>query len=304
LKSSHTTTRFFAFCLCISAFLQAQPIQSIRVQLDNKIELHYVELGKGEPVVFVHGGLEDYRIWQGQMDSFARRFRVIAYSRRYNFPNRNRMTANDHSALVEAADLALLLRKLNLGPVHLIGSSYGAFTALVLAIQHPELVKTLTLAEPPVHRWAGDLPEGKKTFEKFMSFWNSVGDAFRRGDSNKALRVSVNFFSEGHDTFDTLPSEARQGMLENIAEWKALTTSKEAFPPIKPAEIQQIKIPVLLMCGEKTLPIHQLVNGQLERFFRGNSRAKRITISGATHDMWSEQPEVCRKAVFDFLGAR
>lgn len=293
------TTLFVAFALWIPAFLQAQ---AIRVRLNNNIELHYVELGKGEPVVFVHGGLEDYRVWQGQMDSFADRFRVIAYSRRYNFPNQNRMTAKDHSALVEAADLSLLLRKLNLPPAHLIGSSYGAFTALVLAIRHPEQVKTLTLAEPPVHRWAGDLSEGKKTFEDFMTFWKSVGDAFRQGDSNKAMRLSVAYFSEGHDTFETLPAEARQGMLQNIAEWKALTTSEDAFPRIEPAEIQQIQLPVLLMCGEKTLPIHQLVNSELERLFNGNRRAKRINIAGATHDMWIEQPETCRKAVFDFLG--
>lgn len=274
------------------------------MQLSNKIELHYREFGKGEPVVFIHGGLEDYRVWQAQMDSFAQRFRAISYSRRYNFPNHNRMVANDHSAFVEAEDLALLLQKLELPPAHLVGSSYGAFTALALAIHHPKLVKSLILAEPPVHRWAGDLPEGKKTFQDFMTFWNSAGDAFRQGDSEKALRITVSFFSDGHDTLESLPSDARRGMLDNIAEWKALTTSRDAFPRIERAQIEGIKAPVLLLCGEKTLPIHQLVNHELERLLKQNPRAKRINIAGATHEMWSEQPEVCRNAVFAFLGVR
>jgi hypothetical protein len=59
-----------------------------------------------------------------------------------------------------------------------------------------------------IHRVA-DLPEGKETFDEFMGFWNAVGDAFRRGDSTKALRVSTNFFSEGHATYDSLPRPAR-----------------------------------------------------------------------------------------------
>jgi hypothetical protein len=82
-------------------------------------------------------------------------------------------------------------------------------TVLILGIKHPELARTLTLSEPPVQRWVADLPEGKETFDEFMGFWNAVGDAFRRGDSTKALRVSTNFFSEGHATYDSLPRPAR-----------------------------------------------------------------------------------------------
>jgi non-heme chloroperoxidase len=277
------------------------PPTKIRV---NGVELHYIERGKGDPVVFVHGGLEDYRAWDSQIGPFAEHFRVISYSRRYNFPNKNNVVLADHSAIVEADDLAALLKELHIQRAHLIGNSYGALTVLTTALKHPELVLTLTLAEPPVHRWVTDAPGGKEVFEQFMAFWNDAGGAFRRGDSLAALRVSTTFFTEGQATYESLPAQVRSEMAANIAEWRALTTSHDAFPPVDRNQVRRIKSPTLLLCGEKTLKIHQFVNDELDRLLKGNKGAKRIMIAQATHDMWSEQPEVCRRAVFEFLGLK
>jgi len=55
----------------------------------NGAELNYTDHGSGEPVVFVHGVLEDYRTWEAQADRFSKNYRVITYSRRFNFPNKN-----------------------------------------------------------------------------------------------------------------------------------------------------------------------------------------------------------------------
>lgn len=118
----------------------------------NGVRLHYVERGAGEPVVFVHGALDDYREWEPVARSLADAYRTIAYSRRYNFPNDNPVVGDDHSALVEARDLAALIRALHAGPAHVVAASYGAYTALVLAIREPTLVESLTLVEPPLMR--------------------------------------------------------------------------------------------------------------------------------------------------------
>jgi pimeloyl-ACP methyl ester carboxylesterase len=154
----------------------------------NGVELHYVEQGEGVPVVLAHGGLADYREWGPQMDRFAQAYHVIAYSRRYNYPNQAREIALDHSALVEAADLAALIGALKLDRPHVVGYSYGAFTALCLAMEHPALVRSLVLAEPPVLRWATEAPGGAEALSQFMALWESIGDAFKRGDNELALR--------------------------------------------------------------------------------------------------------------------
>ena len=146
-----------------------------------------------------------------------------------------------------------------------------------------------------------ELPEGRAVFKQFMEFWNSVGNAFRRGAVRTALRLTASFFTEGQRTYESLPAEQRKVMEENIAEWKALTTSRDAFPCVDRKEVRQLRVPTLLLCGENTLTIHKLVNDELDHLLKANPRAKRVTISRATHEMWSEQPEACRKAVFEFL---
>jgi non-heme chloroperoxidase len=167
----------------------------------NGVELHYIERGQGEPVVLVHGALDDYRAWDEQISPFAEHFRVIAYSRRYNFPNKSAGNPVDHN------DLAALLRELQIKRAHLIGHSYGACTILILAIKHPELVQSLTSAEPPVHRRVAELPEGRAACKQFMDFWNGVGDAFRQGDTTTALRVTRSFVTKDQATYESLPTE-------------------------------------------------------------------------------------------------
>jgi pimeloyl-ACP methyl ester carboxylesterase len=263
----------------------------------NGVELHYVEQGQGVPLILVHGGLADYREWGPQMERFAQTNRVIAYSRRYNHPNQNSAIRPDHSALVEAEDLAAFIRALNIEGSHVVGYSYGAFTALCLALEHPKLVRTLVLAEPPVLRWAIDVPGGDKVFADFMAFWESVGQAFREDKKEQALRITVNFFY-GEGAFDGIPDEIRQILEANLREWEALTTSRDAFPMIAKERVAQIQHPTLLLTAEQTLPIHHLVNDELERVL---TSAQRVAIPDATHDMWSEQPEACGTAVVQFL---
>ncbi len=72
------------------------------------------------------------------MAPFSRHYKVIAYSRRYNFPNHNFPCVPDYSAAVDAEDLAALIMRLKLGPVHVVAHSYGGYAALFLAARHPD----------------------------------------------------------------------------------------------------------------------------------------------------------------------
>ncbi|MGH9931493.1 MAG: alpha/beta fold hydrolase [Pyrinomonadaceae bacterium] len=274
---------------------QSKQLKKVRV---NGVELHYVERGRGTAVVFVHGGVEDYRTWQSQMEPFSKRYHVIAYSRRYNYPNHNPAISYDHSAIVEADDLAALIRSLKLRPAHIVGSSYGAYTALFLALRHPKLVRTLVLAEAPALRLVRVNSEGAAAYEEFMTnLWNPVGEAFRAGDKERALRLTAEYFG-GKGAFEQVPEEMRQGWRVNLVEWEALTTSSDAFPELRREDIRKIKVPVLVLSGEQTLPIHKLVDLELQPLLRS---VKRVIIPKASHDMWSEGPEACRRAALAFL---
>jgi pimeloyl-ACP methyl ester carboxylesterase len=144
------------------ALAQGSP-KTVRV---NGVELHYLDQGKGVPVVFVHGGLEDFRAWEPQMATFSGRYRTIAHSRRHNYPNSRVTPGPDYSASVDAADLAAFIKSLGLAPAHVVGVSYGAYGALLLAERHPALVRSLVLSEPPVLRWPRATPAPRPAARK------------------------------------------------------------------------------------------------------------------------------------------
>ena len=62
----------------------ASDVKTIFINGDS---IHYIDVGKGDPVVLVHGAFGDYRTWEAQMDTFAQHHRVISYSKRLSYPN-------------------------------------------------------------------------------------------------------------------------------------------------------------------------------------------------------------------------
>ena len=280
------------------------PTRQIRV---NGVELSYVDQGRGVPVVFVHGSLEDYRSWQPQVDAFAERYRAVAYSRRHNYPNPPTARGNDYSAKVDAEDLAALIESLGLPPVHVVALSYGAYAALFLAVEHPRLVRSLVLCEPPVLRWLPDLPGGPALFSEFMTrIWQPAAQAFSEGDE-AGLRATIDGFGEvgyllGGEkaTWAGVPLEFRKPLLENAREWRALTESKDAFPALTESAVKGIRAPTLLLGGERSMPLNKLIDARLSSLL---PYRERIVLAEASHEMWNEKPEECRKAALAFLAA-
>ena len=265
------------------------------------VELHYIEQGQGEPLILLHGGQGDYRSWGPQMKVLSPQFRVISYSRRYNYPNNNPVTAKYRSAFTEADDLAALIRKLGLGRVHLIGTSIGAFTAIVLAVKHPAMVRSLVLAEPPVHEWVRDSPNGAAAYKEFMTtIWEPATEAFKTGDNQGAMRILVDGFA-GTGRFDKLPPESRAAVMQNSRFFKANTSSSDPFPKLSKAKVGRLRIPVLIITGENTIKIHKLVNEELARLL---PKAEQAIIPKAGHGSPRENPEAFNEAMLKFLANR
>ena len=160
------------------------PARQMTIIEVNGARLEYVEMGVGDPLVFVHGSLGDLRIWRRQVKLFSARYRVIAYSRRYHHPNAAPGEGDpEYTAALHADDLARLIEKLNLGPAHLVTSSFGGCVALALAVTRPELVRSLVLAEPPLMPWLEHIPGGAPLAQAFYAeAWRP-----RNGPSRKAI---------------------------------------------------------------------------------------------------------------------
>ncbi|BAJ31912.1 MULTISPECIES: alpha/beta fold hydrolase, partial [Kitasatospora] len=97
--------------------------------------------GDGPPLVLLHPGVGDSRVWDAALPALLGRFRLVRYDvRGYG---RSPQPDRPYSML---ADLRALLDRLGPEPVHLVGCSMGGGSALGLALERPERVASLVLA--------------------------------------------------------------------------------------------------------------------------------------------------------------
>ena len=261
------------------------------------MELHYIERGRGEPVILLHGGQGDYRAWKPHMEALAPHYRVISYSRRYHFPNSNPSTT-DYSALTDADDLFRLITALKLPPVHLIGTSYGAFTALAMAMKHPGAVRTMVLAEPPIHAWAAESLGGEALYRNFVARTHErAKPAVLAGDDATAVSIFIDAF-DGAGTFASLPAEHRQTILQNASYFRAITLASNPYPFLPKDSVARIDVPALVVRGAQTHDLDVFVSNELVRVL---PHARLVVIPNAGHGSPRQNPTAFMAAVFDFL---
>jgi pimeloyl-ACP methyl ester carboxylesterase len=134
----------------------------------NDVDPFYVDQGAGAPVVFVHGAWMDLRYWEPQREAVAAKYRFIAYTLRYHGTTRWSDDGQCYSTATHLADLTAFIRRLNAGPVHLVGLSMGGRLATLLALQHPDLLRSLTVLEPPLDDLLDGMPEAQPVRDEWM----------------------------------------------------------------------------------------------------------------------------------------
>jgi pimeloyl-ACP methyl ester carboxylesterase len=140
----------------------------------NGTTIRYWEQGKGVPVIFVHGAISD----QPQREAVAKSYRFIALDRRYFGTAPWPDSGSRHSQATHVADLAAFIRELKIGPVFLVGTSGGAQVSLVMAVQHPELVRGLFVNEPGMESIITDPGDRKVVSEFRTDKRRAAGSAF------------------------------------------------------------------------------------------------------------------------------
>lgn len=260
------------------------------------ITLHYETSGTGFPLILIHGSLSDLRYWEQQIPELSKGFKVITYSRRFNYPNTN-PADGDHSAVVEARDLLEFMDQLEIEQTHILSHSYGAYTALVFALQHPGRIQKLILAEPPIMQWLPEIPGGENILEDFMNnVWNPLAEAFKDND-RAGLEITSQWFY--NTSYDNLSAEWQEFLRDNVKEWKALVFSSDAYPYIETKKLQNLDLPVLLLSGEKNNgSFFDLIESRLKSLLPNN---RRVIIENAGHEMFIDNPGACNAAILKFL---
>jgi len=261
------------------------------------VQLAYVDIGKGQPIVLVHGALSDYRQWAPQIEALSKRYRVIAYSRRYHYPNPPADDHADYSYALNEEDLVALLRSLRLGQVHLLVHGYGGFVATLVARDHPELVRTLLLAEPGVYSMIPWKKDRRAAVEGLKAAAAASGDAVRAGDFERAVKQFYAVVQGNAGAFDSLPEPQRRIMRDNASTLLLGIESPPAFPC---EQVHGIGARTLLIQGDASTRNERAAVEGLDRCLPNRDRA---TIKGASRVVNRGNPDAFNDAIIRFLEA-
>ena len=113
----------------------------------NETWLHYERSGSEEPLVLIHGSWVDGRVWDAVRPALSRSFEVVSFDRRGHSRSVPAPAGTIHE---DVDDVAGLIEALGLRPAHVAGASWGGSIALRLAAARPDLLRSLSVHEPPL----------------------------------------------------------------------------------------------------------------------------------------------------------
>jgi pimeloyl-ACP methyl ester carboxylesterase len=258
----------------------------------NGAELNYEEHGGGaETIVFAHGLLWSGRMFDPQVAVLKERYRCITFDFRGQGQSEVTRSGYDMESLTK--DAAALIEALGAAPCHFVGLSMGGFIGMRLAMQRPELLRSLILIEST----ADGEPQENVLPYKLMAWiarWLSVrlvagrvmaimfGEKFLNDPARAAQREQY-----ARDFVDNSP----------VGTYRATLGVVHRRPIID--EIHKVRLPTLVVAGEQD---RATVPAKSQRIHERIAGSKLVIIPGAGHSSSVEEPAAVTSAIRDFLG--
>ncbi len=262
----------------------------------NGVSLAYVEEGKGAVVLFVHGAMGDWRTWDGLRPFITEKYRYVSYSRRYHYPNAWPDDGRNYSVRQHVEDLAAFIRAINVGPVNLVGNSYSGYLATVIAIEHPELLRSVVIGEPGIASLIMNSPEGEQIIADHRRRGAAMREAIRAGDSEKAAILLYDETEGEVGAFNKIPKAQQQRWLANA---KTIGPMLAGAPyPLSCEKIGEIRVPTLVVRGERTPPYHVATTEAFRGCLPPGSGSAAIP---NTSHLWNTNPPAASEAILGFI---
>jgi pimeloyl-ACP methyl ester carboxylesterase len=272
---------------------EEMPVKQMRV---NGVDLAYVEAGKGETVVFVHGSAGDWRNWEGLRPVVAEKYHFVSLSLRYHYPNAWADDGRNYSMKQHVEDVAAFIRALNDGKVHLVGNSYGGRVVGYVALQYPELLRSVVMGEPSII--APTSAEGKAALAAIQKDQAKTRAAAKAGDAKRAVMLLWAAVLDDPDAFQKFSPAQQQRSLDN-ANTLALSFADVSRPSITCEQLGALKVPALVMRGENTRASFRFGNEMLVSCLpKGTATA---IVPNAPHNWFAANPYGAAKAILAFM---
>jgi len=285
ITSSKLFKAALLFFLLFAVFAQAQSQQSVRrgfVKLDGA-KLYYEIAGKGRPIVLIHGGQMDRRMWDMQFDLFAKRYKVI----RYDVRGYGKSDA-PVKGFSNEDDLYDLLKSLRVDKASIVGLSLGGRIAVDFALKHPEVVDSLVLVGPGL--------SGYRFSDR--SGWAIVEAARDEGPAKAAEMWLQNPYMIPAMENPAISQRLRQLAIENAHVWLENPIFERELKPPAIERLSHIRTPTLIVVGDRDVQDIQKI---VEALQAGISGSEKQVIRGAGHIVNMEKPEEFNRVVLSFL---
>lgn len=253
--------------------------------------LHVEETGSGPPVVLLHGGALDGRMWAHQVPALAAAgYRVVVPDARGHG-----RSSTPTAPFRQADDVAGVVRHLDAGPAVLVGLSMGGGAAVDATLEHPDLVRAVVTV-------------GSGTNEGTFTdpFTLDVLDALRQAEANVDpaawIAASLRFAAGPHRRLEELDPALVDTLREMMAHTLSTHIRPDAVAPHHVAgsweRLAEITVPVRVVLGELDTADHLAVG---RRLVAGVPDGREVLLPGTAHYPPLERPEQFTSALRTFL---
>jgi pimeloyl-ACP methyl ester carboxylesterase len=266
------------------------------ITTDDRVRLHYEEVGTGTPIVFVHEFAGDLSSWEPQMRFFSRRHRCVAFNARGYPPSDVPAEPVRYSQARARDDIRAVLDGLGIDKAHVCGLSMGGYATLHFGLSYPERALSILVAgagygsEPDQRakfKAEADIIAGKLEADGIGPF----AEAYAHGPTRVQYEVKD---PRGF-------AEFKAALARHCAQGSALTQRgvQRERPSVYDleAQIARMRVPTLVMSGDEDWPC--LLPGIFIK--RTCPTAALMLLPNSGHAINIEEPAAFNAALADFI---
>jgi pimeloyl-ACP methyl ester carboxylesterase len=216
--------------------------------------------GTGSPVVLVGDILGGYASWSPHAERLTPNWRVIGVSPLVVLEAaEGRIAPAEWGVPLESAALEAALNAAGVGRIHLAGWSLGGTIALDFALRRPDLIKSLTLIEPPVWWLLRQTGQDSPSLQPAADWFRSFGDKDITEEGLAGFMVKV-----GGTEPDVDPRQTRAWRLAWTHRLAIASSWRVIGHEDDPARLSSLRMPALLVRGTESLARDRLIASTLK----------------------------------------
>jgi len=252
----------------------------------NNIRLYYESTGQGEPLLLLHGLGSSAADWLLQVPAFSPHYRVITLDGRGH--GQSDKPPGPYSIQLFAQDIAALLDRLTIPSAHVLGLSLGGCVAQQLALDYPDIVKSLVLVNTFSRLRMTTLQARLRGLIRFPLLWFFP------------METTARYIARA------LFPKPEQKMLYDLAVQRMAQNDKRAYRDSiwaimrfdSSAQLGRVRCPTLIVAGDRDTTVPLALKHELQALLPG-SILRVIADSG--HATPIDQPEEFNRVVLEFL---